>query len=97
MRSPFHRLLADAERDRPVWVPIRTGMFEESLERFREIATSFGKTTPKALGVRNQRVASRMTTVSAGKGLPKGRRTSASKPAEEAVGRVVLAVRVSGF
>jgi hypothetical protein len=44
MRSPFHRLLADAERDGSTWPPIRAGMFRGSLDRFREIATSFGKT-----------------------------------------------------
>jgi hypothetical protein len=44
MRSPFHRLLAEAERDGSTWSPIRAGMFQGSLERFREIATSFGKT-----------------------------------------------------
>jgi hypothetical protein len=44
MRSPFHRLLADAEKEGATWAPLRAGMFQGSLERFREIATSFRKT-----------------------------------------------------
>jgi len=44
MTSPFHRLLAESQRDGPAWPPIRAGMFQGSIERFREIATSFGKT-----------------------------------------------------
>jgi hypothetical protein len=35
---------ADAERDGSTWAPIRAGMSHGSLERFREIATSLGKT-----------------------------------------------------
>jgi hypothetical protein len=55
MRSPFYRRLADAERDRSTWVPIRAGMFQGSLERFREIATSFGKTVAVSAGISRRR------------------------------------------
>ena len=44
MTSPFHRLLAESERDGPAWPPIRAGMFQSSIERFRETATSYGLT-----------------------------------------------------
>lgn len=43
MTSPFHRLLAESERDGAAWAPLRAGMFRGSVERFREIATPFGK------------------------------------------------------
>jgi len=44
LRSPFLRLLADAEKEGSTWAPLRAGIFQGSLERFREIATSFRKT-----------------------------------------------------
>jgi hypothetical protein len=43
MTSPFHRILAEFERAGTAWAPIRGGMFQGSVDRFREIATPFGK------------------------------------------------------
>jgi hypothetical protein len=44
MGSPFHRLLAESEREGSSWPPIKGGMFQGSIERFHDTATSFRKT-----------------------------------------------------
>ena len=44
MTSPFHRLVAESERDGPAWPPVKAGMFQGSVDRFRTISGVFGKT-----------------------------------------------------
>lgn len=41
--SPFHRLVAEFEREGAAWHPIKAGLFQGSVDRFREVATEFGK------------------------------------------------------
>ena len=43
MTSPFHRVMAEFEREGTTWAPIKGGLFQGSAARFREIAAPFGK------------------------------------------------------
>lgn len=45
--SPFHRVVADAQRQGATWPPIRAGMFKGSVERFNEVTNEFGKTVSR--------------------------------------------------
>jgi hypothetical protein len=44
MTSPFHKLVAESDRDGATWLPVKAGMFRGSVERFREVVAVFEKT-----------------------------------------------------
>jgi Caspase domain len=46
-RAPFARVVAEAEREKTAWGPLRAGMFRGSIERFLALSTEYGRLLDK--------------------------------------------------
>ncbi|HEY9815156.1 MAG TPA: hypothetical protein V6D20_05050, partial [Candidatus Obscuribacterales bacterium] len=42
-KSPFHKVVNEATKQKEQWLPIKGGMFEGSYERFEAVANDFSK------------------------------------------------------